>query len=212
MTIISKALVTEKLTIQTIIVENITIVNGGSITFQTTNQNNEIINNTINNSFWLQNGTDIYYSDGFVGIGTTIPQYALDVVGSIQSNANIYATDFYSLSDIRYKKDIVSLPTNGASLDFINRLNPVTFKYIENEKEHIGFVAQEIQKVQEETGVKVPSLLSDDNPDRLFVSQQSLIPVLVKSIQEMSQTINEMKETIESLKNKLETLKNNKTK
>jgi Chaperone of endosialidase len=207
MTILSKALITEKLTIQTIIVENITIVNGGTITYQTTNANNEIVNNTFNTSYWSQNGTSVYYNDGFVGIGTMTPQYALDVVGSIQSSANIYAADYYSLSDIRYKKDIVSLPTSGASLDFINRLNPVTFKYIENEKEHIGFVAQEIQKVQEETGWKIPSLVSDTDPERLFVSQQNLIPVLVKSIQEMSQTINEMKETIETLKKEIHDLK-----
>ena len=208
MTILSKAIITEKLTIQTIIVENITIVNGGTITYQTTNENNEIVNNTFNTSYWSQNGNSVYYNDGYVGIGTTTPQYALDVVGSIQSSADIYAADYYSLSDIRFKKDIVSLPTSGASLDFINRLNPVTFKYIENEKEHIGFVAQEIQKVQEETGWKIPSLVSDADPDRLFVSQQNLIPVLVKSIQEMSQTINEMKETIENLKKEILDLKN----
>jgi len=207
MTILSKALITEKLTIQTIIVENITIVNGGSISYQTTNENNEIVNNTFNTSYWSQNGTSVYYNDGFVGIGTTTPQYALDVVGSIQSSANIYAADYYSLSDIRYKKDIVSLPTSGASLDFINRLNPVTFKYIENEKEHIGFVAQEIQKVQEETGWKVPSLVSDADPERLFVSQQNLIPVLVKSVQEMSQTIKEMEKKMETYKDELNILK-----
>ena len=210
MTILSKAIITEKLTIQTIIVENITIVNGGSITYQTTNANNEIVNSTFNTSYWSQIGTDIYYNDGFVGIGTTTPQYALDVVGDIQSSANIYAADYYSLSDIRYKKDTVSLPTNGASLDFINRLNPVTFKYIENEKEHIGFVAQEIQKVQEETGWKVPSLVSDADPERLFVSQQNLIPVLVKAVQEMSQTIKEMEKKMETLKEELNILKGTK--
>jgi methanogenic corrinoid protein MtbC1 len=210
MVILSKSLITEKLTIQTIIVENITIVNGGTITYQTTNANNEIVNNTFNTSYWSQIGTDIYYNDGFVGIGTTTPQYALDVVGDIQSSANIYAADYYSLSDIRYKKDIVSLPTSGASLDFINRLNPVTFKYIENEKEHIGFVAQEIQKVQEETGWKVPSLVSDADPERLFVSQQNLIPVLVKAVQEMSQTIKEMEKKMETLKEELNILKGTK--
>lgn len=210
MVILSKSLITEKLTIQTIIVKNITIVNGGTITYQTTNANNEIVNNTFNTSYWSQIGTDIYYNTGFVGIGTTTPQYALDVVGDIQSSANIYAADYYSLSDIRYKKDIVSLPTSGASLDFINRLNPVTFKYIENEKEHIGFVAQEIQKVQEETGWKVPSLVSDADPERLFVSQQNLIPVLVKAVQEMSQTIKEMEKKMETLKEELNILKGTK--
>jgi uncharacterized small protein (DUF1192 family) len=201
MTIISKAVITEKLTIQTIIVENITIVNGGTITYQTTNANNEIVNNTFNTSYWSQVGTDIYYDTGFVGIGTTTPQYALDVLGSIQSSANIYAADFYSLSDIRFKKDIVSFPSVG--LDFINRLNPVTFKYMENEKEHIGFIAQEIQQVQQETGVKIPSLVSEDDPEHLYVSQQSLIPVMVKSIQEMSETIEILKKEIQLLKSKI---------
>jgi len=48
-----------------------------------------------------------------------------------------------------------------------------------------GFIAQELQEAQVSTGIIVPNLVSTENPDRLEASAGTLLPVLVKAIQEL---------------------------
>ena len=50
----------------------------------------------------------------------------------------------------------------------------------------MGFIAQDLQQVQEETGITVPRLVSDSNPDRLEASYGTLLPIMVKATQELS--------------------------
>ena len=64
----------------------------------------------------------------------------------------------------------------------------------------IGFIAQDLQKLQEETGIHVPRLVFNDNPDKLEASYGTLLPLLVKSIQELSQEIKDLKSELEILK------------
>jgi len=86
-------------------------------------------------------------------------------------------------------------------------LNPVRFNW--NMRDggkvdipEIGFIAQDLQKVQEDTGIHVPGLVYDINPDKLEASYGTLLPLLVKSIQELSQEIKDLKNELEILKNK----------
>jgi hypothetical protein len=97
-------------------------------------------------------------------------------------------TTITALSDQRDKKDIEPL---GSSLSFVEQLKPVHFNW--NMRDggkvdipEIGFIAQDLQKVQLDTGMKVPNLVYDVNPDRLEASYGTLLPLLVKSIQELS--------------------------
>jgi hypothetical protein len=112
-------------------------------------------------------------------------------------------TTITSLSDARDKKDIVNLEP---SLEFIEQLNPVRFKW--NMRDggkvdipEIGFIAQELQKVQVDSGIHIPGLVYDDNPDKLEASYGTLLPLLVKSIQELSQKVKDLKNELEILKN-----------
>ena len=116
-------------------------------------------------------------------------------------------TSITGLSDIRDKKNIRQL---DAGLDFINELNPVRFDWNMRDggkvdMEECGFIAQDLQKTQTDTGVKIPNLVSDNNPDKLEASYGTLIPVLVKAIQEMSSTINRLEAEINKLKLKTST-------
>jgi len=61
----------------------------------------------------------------------------------------------------------------------------------------IGFIAQDLQKIQQETGIHIPGLVYDTNPDHLEASYGKLIPLLVKTIQELSKEVKDLKEKVD---------------
>jgi len=99
-----------------------------------------------------------------------------------------------ALSDERDKTDIVDLPYG---LDFINKTRPVQYKwairdeYINSKlgtnphqgKVRNGFIAQELLALG---NAEQHQLAFNDNPDRLEASYGSLVPMLVKAVQELS--------------------------
>ena len=104
-------------------------------------------------------------------------------------------TTITALSDQRDKKDIVDIP---AGLAFVQALRPVAFLWNMRDGGKIdvpefGFIAQELQAAQETTGITVPNLVSLENPDRLEASQSTLLPVLVKAIQELKAELDALK-------------------
>ena len=99
-------------------------------------------------------------------------------------------TTITSTSDARDKTNVVALPVG---LDFINSLNPVKFTWQMREPNEVkdgtseaGFLAQDLQQVQEAADADYLGLVYDDNPEKLEASPGKLIPVLVKAIQELS--------------------------
>ena len=44
----------------------------------------------VTGGYWTQNGTDLYYASGNVGVGTTAPQHKLDVAGNLGLAASAY--------------------------------------------------------------------------------------------------------------------------
>jgi hypothetical protein len=63
-----------------------------------------------------------------------------------------------------------------------------------------GFIAQELQQAQKDSGVTVPNLVLDANPERLEASPATLLPILVKAIQELSAELNAVKAELAALK------------
>ena len=110
-------------------------------------------------------------------------------------------TSITALSDARDKKDIVDIP---AGLNFVQALRPVSFMWNMRDGGKIdvpefGFIAQELQSAQATTGVTVPNLVSSENPERLEASQSTLIPVLVKAIQELKAELDSCKAQLTTL-------------
>ena len=66
----------------------------------------------------------------------------------------------------------------------------------------IGFIAQDLQQVQKDTGIVIPNLVYESNPERLEASYGTLLPVLVKAVQELSAEVNTLKIELNELKNK----------
>jgi hypothetical protein len=104
-------------------------------------------------------------------------------------------TSITALSDARDKKDITTL---SAGLNFVSKLKPVAFTWNMRDGGKVdvpdtGFIAQDLQQVQQETGITIPGLVYESNPDKLEASYGKLIPVLVKAIQDLQSEVESLK-------------------
>lgn len=147
-------------------------------------------------------------------VGTSSSTYTVVTMGS---------TSWGSSSDVRLKKEITD---STAGLSFINDLRPVTFKWktkgevdtslphyengsselvIGNSDSNVltkhGFIAQEVKTViDNHSEVKDGSEIWDENRDGIQnFSPTALIPMLVKSIQELKTELDSAKARIETL-------------
>ena len=169
---------------------------------------------------WMGLGTDmagnpyehsLYFSNAGGGIGRqTIGSYngtTYTVKMTILDNGSIGAptgTNIYNPSDVRLKQNIVTL-TDG--LNKIMGLNPVKFNWVEEfisdeqDKDMLGFIAQEVQNIVPEavegfsdgSSITVGELIIE-NP--LRVNEKFIIPVLVKAIQELKAENDELREIL----------------
>ena len=110
-------------------------------------------------------------------------------------------TTITSLSDARDKADIVGL---NAGLDFVNALNPVRFTWNMRDPEgkhgieDTGFIAQELKVAQQATGIEIPGLVFEANPESIEAGYGKLLPVLVKAIQELSAKVDALEAQLAS--------------
>jgi hypothetical protein len=106
----------------------------------------------------------------------------------------VYATNgTIQTSDARLKENISEL---GYGLESLLKLKPVSFtwKNDNNGKEHLGLLAQDVEKVINEVVDK-----GSDPSQTLGINYSELVPVLIKSIQEQQKQIDELKAMVEKL-------------
>jgi len=128
------------------------------------------------------------------------------------TTCSLGGTTWSAPSDIRLKEDIQD---EVVGLDFINELRPVTFLWkkekdvpkemvargegseerVMNGKYNHGFVAQEVKEVIDRYDLKegFDMWTEDDADGRQRVGESALIPMLVKSIQELSAEVEQLK-------------------
>ncbi len=110
-------------------------------------------------------------------------------------------------SDEHLKKNIVQ---SYKGIETILKLKPVAFEWkdpeIDNEKTHLGFLAQDLQKVLPEVVVDYEWKEIPDSGHKewvpaeiLGVNYSEITPVLVKAIQEQQQIIEKLQQKIEEL-------------
>lgn len=107
-------------------------------------------------------------------------------VGSISVTAT--STAYNTTSDYRLKENVTDM--TGAT-DRLKQLNPVRFNFIADADTTVdGFLAHEVQSVVPEaiTGTK-DAVDSEGNPDYQGIDQSKLVPLLVKTIQELEARI-----------------------
>jgi len=116
-----------------------------------------------------------------------------------------YDTGIASPSDARDKTNIENLNTG---LELILALRPVKFTWNMRDygnvgNKDIGFIAQEVDKVQNIAGESDNiKLVNTNNDDQYWMQRDNLIPILVKAIQQQQTQIELLKERILKLENK----------
>ena len=135
-----------------------------------------------------------------------------------ESHTNAYIQISWTVnSDARDKTDITPI---DVGLDFVNKLNPVTFRWDkrsdyedrtptgENKLEELtlGFLAQEVEEVEKSYGYDVATKTNlvvdrDVEQDHFGITYEKMIPILTKAIQEQQIIINNLKSRIETLEN-----------
>lgn len=103
-------------------------------------------------------------------------------------------------SDARDKTNITVVPHG---LAFVNQLNPVSFQFktsreddTPNGNKRYGFLAQDILALEGDD----PVIIDNEVPEKLKYQGESLVPVLVKAVQELSAQVQALQAEIATLK------------
>jgi hypothetical protein len=106
---------------------------------------------------------------------------------------DVYADEFHQTSDARMKKGVNNL---RYGLSELMQLRPVSFEWKDKSdgQQHLGFIAQETEQIIPEAVTRAA------NPDTpLSMNYTSLIPVVIKAIQEQQVTMTALKHENETL-------------
>jgi len=144
---------------------------------------------------------------GYNSLGNYSPVFALTtennriVMGS-SSVSNAYIQVAWTVvSDARDKTNFAPVPHG---LSFVNALKPTAFQFKHDRESgevngpvRYGFLAQDILALEGENSV----IIDADDKEKLRYNGESLVPVLVNAIQELSASVEALKTEIQSLKN-----------
>lgn len=149
--------------------------------------------------------------------GTTQNQVTLgnNSVTSLRCNVQTIT----SLSDARDKKNVMEL---SLGLDFIMHLKPRQFNWDRREwydnnsadgskmetDPTAGFIAQELDSIQNEFNADWLKLVLKDNPEKWEATYGNLLPVIVKALQELKIENDRLKEENSLLVQEVDKLKN----
>lgn len=109
------------------------------------------------------------------------------------TNIGAFGISIWS-SDGRMKENIKETETEA--LQVINQIQHRQFDWKDHEKhENIGFIAQELEKINQDFVTKVPQYDEDGKTvidERYQISEKHLIPYITKSIQELHEKVKEL--------------------
>lgn len=94
---------------------------------------------------------------------------------SLDSNGNMTAQNFFSVSDRRYKKNISTLSNAG---NLLKQIRGVQFDWMKDGTHDIGVIAQEVFSV-------VPEAIVSTNNNMLTVAYNKIIPLLIETIKDL---------------------------
>ena len=172
-----------------------TAVGANALTANTTGETNTAIGMNAGSEHTIGSGNTFigYGAQGLTTASNNTITLGSSNIGSLRCQAQLS-----NLSDRRDKKDIVSL---ASGLGLIQELRPVSFVWNMRDggkvgQPEIGFIAQELQEAQAKSGLSVPHLVNDENPEKLEAAFATLIPVLVRAVQELSDKVRQLEQRL----------------
>jgi hypothetical protein len=157
---------------------------GANTQFVNINGSNQL--NIANNIFGTGLTGNVSAPAGLIGIGANTPTNKLTVQdltttsvakfnGSSSTQCTIVTgTGLSCSSDRRLKQGITGL---GNATDIIKGLRPVTYQWNGGSETQYGLIAQEVQAI-------LPDLVTTNSDGYLSLSQQELMPFVIKALQE----------------------------
>ena len=140
-------------------------------------------------------GLSINPLGGNVGIGTTSPNYKLDVNGSGNFTGSVNGLSFNTTSARRFKDNILTFSQTSA-LDRVIQLRPVSFDWKKDGRHDLGLIAEEVEQV-------VPEVVSRDPAgDIAGLDYSRLTALLIAAMQKQQSEIEELRGEIALLKNR----------
>lgn len=131
---------------------------------------------------------------GYIGLNgmktyNLTTEYA-SITNSLSVNNLTVNGNFTNNSDRRLKHNIKEL--DDKYVNIIKELKPVSFMYNQNNSQHIGFIAQDMEKVFKENNLEALPIKVDEN-GMYSIDYISLIGILWKDNQELHKMIEELK-------------------
>jgi len=166
------------------LLERMRITSGGDVLFGTQGTPN---GTSVYGSAFLPesvNRTVLRQASSWTGTSTLQTYYNPNgPVGSIKTNG--FATTFNTSSDYRLKEDLQDF----AGLDMVSKIPVYDFKWKTDDSRSYGVMAHELQEV-------LPDAVSGekDAEDMQSVDYSKIVPLLVKSIQELKAEVDKLKQ------------------
>lgn len=108
---------------------------------------------------------------------STISKFKVNKNGdlTVAGDATVQGT-LFETSDVKLKKDVTTITQ---AIDSVCQLRGVTFKWIKNDKDSMGLIAQETEKI-------IPFIVQEDPTGSKSINYTALIGLLVEAIKELN--------------------------
>lgn len=179
--------------------------------------------NALHDAIVNGNGQITYFGPGNIDEATTTVLRGQDVRLFAHSGGGVYLGSSGSTavtSDRNLKTDILDI--DDKYIEFFDRLRPITYKYNDGHRDHVGFIAQEVEEALIASGLTTEQfaglIIENDvtlNPnydssmtdaekqaneihyDKLYsLRYEEFISILVKKVQSLQEQINQLRSTL----------------
>ena len=196
------------------LLSNTTGIYNTAVGYQALSSNTTASNNTAFGTSALlssttgTNNTAVGFQAGEIGFQVTTQSNNVILGNSSVTNLRCQVTTITAFSDRRDKTNIADLPF--VATDFLSLLRPRKFEWnlrpqlgVRVGNPEIGFIAQEVEEALDAAGVTIPNLLDTSinyhkDPESgettelevKSLGQGTLLPIIVKAIQELNERLN----------------------